>query len=161
LGQAAAGDDGVGFAVLEEIRRRGVPAGVELMSAADSTVLFALLETTEKVVLVDAALGATPGRVLQLEPDELAERGLVALSSHGIGVGQVIGLARLLSPERISPSVCIVAVTIARPDRYRSRLSCVVAGAVARAADRVLELVGASDHEPCAQWSLATSVRKT
>jgi hydrogenase maturation protease len=149
LGQAAAGDDGVGFAVLEEIRRRGVPAGVELMSAADSTVLFALLETTDRVVLVDAALGATPGKVLQLGAEELSEQGLQALSSHGIGVGQVIGLARYLSPERISPSVCIVAVTVARADRYRCHLTPVVAGAVARAADRVLELVEHQTmHEP-------------
>ena len=40
LGQAAAGDDGVGFAILEEIRRRGVPAGVELTSAPDPTALL-------------------------------------------------------------------------------------------------------------------------
>jgi hydrogenase maturation protease len=140
LGQAAAGDDGVGFAVLDEIRQRGVPAGVELISAPDSTVLFTLLETTSKVVLVDAVLDATAGRVLELALDEVSEE-LQAVSSHGIGVGQLIGLARFLSPERISPSVCIVGVTIGRPDRYHLRLSPVVAAAVARAADRVLALV--------------------
>jgi hydrogenase maturation protease len=143
LGQAAAGDDGVGFAILEEIRRRGVPAGVELTSAPDPTALLALLETTDTVVLVDAVLGAIPGRVLQLEVEELSEQG-EPLSSHGIGVSQLIGLARLLSPDRISPSICIVAVTIARPHRYRRCLSPVVAGVVATAAQQVLALVGAS-----------------
>ena len=143
LGQPAAGDDGVGFAVLEEIRRRGVPAGVELISVADPTELLALLETTDDVVLVDAVLGATPGIVLQLAIEELAERGLQGLSSHGIAVSQLIGLVRLLSPDQASPSVCFIAVTIARPQRFATRLSPAVAAAVATAAERVLALVQA------------------
>lgn len=143
LGQAAAGDDGVGFAVLEELRRRGVPEHVELLRALDATALLSLLETPATVVLVDAALGLTPGEVIELAVDELPEQGVRTVSSHGMGVGQVVGLARLLSPERVSPSIRVIAVTIAHPDRFHDGLSPVVAAAVGRAANRVLRLVEA------------------
>jgi hydrogenase maturation protease len=142
LGQAAAGDDGVGFAILEELRRRGVPAGAELLRALDATALISLLETPAAVVLVDAVLGTPPGEVIELGADELREQGVQPVSSHGTGVAEAIGLARMLGPERISPSIRIVAVTIARPDRFRVGLSPAVEAAVGRAADRVLDLLG-------------------
>lgn len=144
LGQAAAGDDGVGFAVLEELGRRGVPAGVQLLRAADATALVPLLETSATVVLVDATVGAPPGEVLALGDHELAEHGVQPLSSHGMRASEVIGLARLLYPERIAPSIHVVAVTIARPDRFRIGLSSVVEVAVPKAADKVIELLRGS-----------------
>lgn len=149
LGQAAAGDDGVGFAVAEELRRRGVAADVELMRAPEATALIALLETPAQVVLVDAAQATPPGEVLELGPDDLAAQQVRCLSSHGMTVGDVIGLARELSGDRISPRIRIVAVTIARPEGLGHGLSPVVAAAVDRAADRVLELVGHRGHAPC------------
>ena len=39
LGQAAAGDDGVGLAVLDALRARGVPADVELVRATEDVAL--------------------------------------------------------------------------------------------------------------------------
>ena len=142
LGQAAAGDDGVGFAVLEELQRRGVPADMELHRAQEPTALIPLLETPARVVLVDAAVGATPGEVIELGADDLSQQRPQTLSSHGIGVGEAIALARQLSPEQISPSIRIVAVTIGPPDRCGHGLSPAVAAAVGWAADKVLELVG-------------------
>jgi hydrogenase maturation protease len=147
LGQAAAGDDGVGFAVLEELRRRTLPAEMELVRAHEASALAPLLETRATVVLVDAVVGARPGEVLQLDGDDLASRGLQSVSSHGIGVAAIIELARLLAPSRVGPRVRIVAVAIARPDHFRVGLSPIVAAAVPRAADMVLELARAM--EPC------------
>lgn len=141
LGQAAAGDDGAGFAVLEELCRRGVPEGVELLKATDATALISLLETAAAVVLVDAAVGAAAGDVIALDERGLREHGVHPLSSHGMRVSEAIGLARLLAPERISPSIHVVALTIARPDRFALGLSPVVAAAVPKAADLVLDLV--------------------
>jgi hydrogenase maturation protease len=141
LGQAAAGDDGVGFAVLEELQRRGVPRDIELLRVQEATALIPLLETPARVVLVDAAVGATPGDVIDLTADELSEEGVRPLSSHGMGIGDVIGLARTLSSDRISPSIRLVAITIARPGHFGHGLSPGVAAAVGRAADKVLDLV--------------------
>lgn len=141
MGQDAAGDDGVGLAVLEWLRARGVPDGVELVCAAEDAALVGLLETLAPVVLVDAVLGSPAGKVLDLAPEELAAA-LRPLSTHGMGVAQAIELARVLTPTAVSPSIRVVGVTIARPERYERRLSPEVAAAVPRAGTRVLALVG-------------------
>ncbi|HSP80256.1 MAG TPA: hydrogenase maturation protease [Myxococcaceae bacterium] len=138
LGQAAAGDDGVGLAVLEYLRVQGVPEGVELLEAEEPSALLPLLETPARVVLVDAVLAAPAGEVLELAPDELAQRGFSTLSSHGLGVAQAVALARLLSPEAVSPSIHVVGVSISRPERFREGLSPEVAAAIPHAASRVL-----------------------
>ncbi len=138
LGQAAAGDDRVGLAVLEHLRTRGVPDGVELLEAAEPSALLPLLETPVPVVLVDAVLAVPAGEVLELTADALEQRGFSTLSSHGLGVAQAVALARLLSPEAVSPSIRIVGVSISRPERFREGLSPEVAAAIPHAAARVL-----------------------
>ncbi len=142
LGQAAAGDDGVAFAVLERLRARGVPPGVELLRAAEDFALVPLLETPATVVIVDAVLQNPPGRVLELTPEDLASAGHRAVSTHGVGICQAIELARTLTPAQSAASIRIVAVTISRPRRYVQRLSPAVAAAVPAAVERVLALVG-------------------
>jgi hydrogenase maturation protease len=143
LGQAAAGDDGVGLVVLERLRERGVPEGVELVRASDDTALVPLLETTVPVVLIDAVLATPPGEVMELAPADLARHGGGAVSTHGMGVPEAVELAHVLTPDAVSPSIRVVAVTIARPARYEQRLSPAVAAAVPRAVEHVLALVGA------------------
>jgi hydrogenase maturation protease len=142
LGQAAAGDDGVGLAVVEWLQQHGVPEGVELLRAAEGSALIALLETPAAVVLVDAVLSSPPGEIRELTPEQLATAGLLPLSTHAMGVPQALELAQVLAPDTVSPSIRIVAVTISRPQRYEQQLSRAVAAAVPRAAERVLALVG-------------------
>ena len=141
LGQAAAGDDGVGLAVLDALRARGVPADVELVQAAEDVALVSLLETCTPVVLVDAVLGTPVGEVLELSTADLAGRSARAVSTHGLGVPDAVALARTLAPDTVSPSVRVVAVTIERPTGYAQCLSPAVAAAVPRAVERVLGLV--------------------
>ena len=143
LGQAMAGDDGVALVILERLRERGVPEGVELLHAGDDFALVPLLETPAPVVIVDAVLHAPHGRVLELTPEDLARHGGRPLSTHGVGVCQAIELARVLMPERTASSIRIVAVTIRRPRRYTPRLSPAVAAAVPLAVERVWTSIGA------------------
>lgn len=141
VGQRAAGDDGVGLAVLEELARRSLPAGTALVPLADPMDLVSLLESEEPVVLVDSVLASPSGVVVELGPHELSDRAAQPASSHGMGVAQAIELARTLSPRGGATNVRVVAVTIARPDRYRVGLSPEVAAAVPKAADHVLQLL--------------------
>lgn len=143
LGQSVAGDDGFGAAVVRVLRERGVPSGVEVEHLGDPSALAALLETNVPVILVDAVLGSSPGDLLALTPDELAVRAPSRVSSHGFGVNEALGLARVLDAGEGLPVLHIVAVTITRPAGYREGLSAEVAAAVPRAADRVLQLLGA------------------
>lgn len=147
LGQAAAGDDQVGLAVIEHLRSRGAPEHLELLCAPEPSALLPLLETPAPVVLVDAVLAAPAGEVLVLEPDELEQRGLSTMSTHGLGVAQAVALARLLSPSVVSPSIRVVGVSISRPERFRRGLSPEVAAAVPRAAEQVLRSVFSSGEE--------------
>src|SRR5512134_886766 len=109
MGQRAAGDDGVGHAVVEELRRRGVSGQAELLSLSDAMELVTLLEQNRPMVVVDAVLSAPSGRVMALDPDDLSLVSAQPASSHGMGVAQAIGLARALTPQRALPDVRIVA----------------------------------------------------
>jgi hydrogenase maturation protease len=147
LGQSAAGDDQVGLAVIEHLREAGAAESVELLAAAEPSALLPLLETPAPVVLVDAVLAMPVGAILVLEPEELEQRGLSTMSTHGLGVAQAVALARLLSPAAVSPSIHIVGVNISRPERFRQGLSPEVAAAVPRAAEHVLRTLSLSKQE--------------
>jgi hydrogenase maturation protease len=143
LGQPAAGDDGVGLAVLERLRA-SVPGGVELCVAADATDLLALLATPSPVVLVDALLGEPAGEIREVAPEALDARSATAVSSHGLGIGEAIATARALYPETIAPRISVVAVVIGRPSSCRKGLSPRVAAAVDGAAALAISLAGRS-----------------
>lgn len=139
LGQRLAGDDGVGPAVLDELRRTGVPPEVELCEATDATALLTLLETPCPVFVVDALVG--PGRmgdVVDLPAEEVVAANDRPLSTHGLGVAAVIGLAGLLFGQRASAHVRIVGVRIALPQRGNTGMSPAVSAGVTRAARALL-----------------------
>jgi hydrogenase maturation protease len=138
LGQFAAGDDGVGWAVLDEVRTHA-PSGVELVRTTDALVLTDHLQTAGLVILVDAVLAPPPGRVLLLDVDDLAAQR--ACSTHALPVADAVALGRALSPA--CAHVNIVAITIDRPIGPTHALSPVVAAAVRPAAERVLDLLRA------------------
>jgi hydrogenase maturation protease len=145
LGQSAAGDDAVGFAVLALLRRWGVPARVEVMEAGDPSALIALLETPHRVIVVDAVVGhPRVGEVLELTeeawPTALSEAR--PLSTHGVGLLQAVELARVVATGAIAPEIVLVGVAIAPPQRYTRGLSSAVQAAVSVAARSVLARVG-------------------
>lgn len=145
LGQSAAGDDGVGVAVVHALREHGPPSGVEVHHLSDPSALATLFDANVPVVIVDAVLGSPPGEVVELTPEDLAARAPLRVSSHGLGIAEAIGLARVLDAGVDLPLIRVVAVTIARPAGYQDGLSAEVAAAVPRAAARVLDLLGV-DH---------------
>lgn len=144
LGQAAAGDDGVGGAVVRALRERGTHHEIEIHELAEASALVALLTPDVPVILVDAVLGAPAGQVVELNPAELELHAPLRLSSHGLGVVEAIDLARVLNDGADLPPLRIVAVTIARPEQYGHGLSPAVAAAVPLAAERVLSLLESS-----------------
>jgi hydrogenase maturation protease len=138
VGQPHAGDDGVGVAVVEYLRKRN-SLGLELHQARAPTELIELLAHDRQVVIVDALLGVAPGSVRELDAGAIAANPCL-LSLHGLGLSEAVELARTLSPERFTPRLHLVGVTIARPKRYQRQLSLEVALAVPRAAALALAL---------------------
>jgi hydrogenase maturation protease len=148
LGQALAGDDGVGPAVARALAADGMDAH----ESGDASELLAILAEGRPVVVVDAVVGGgRPGDVLHLRGGALAP-GVRPISSHGLGVAEALELARALHGDD-AVRVEIVGVVIERPrapGSGMSGMSPAVAAAVAPAAALARRLAAASPVSPSA-----------
>ncbi|MGW6316487.1 MULTISPECIES: hydrogenase maturation protease [unclassified Streptomyces] len=96
-------DDGVGWAVIARLRERAavrpLPPGVLLATCdGDPARLIGLWEGADLAVVVDAAHAhpARPGLVHRLALDAEALDRPRTTSSHGLGLGEAVELARVL-----------------------------------------------------------------
>lgn len=138
-------DDGVGWAVIAGLRQRPLPPGTVLSTCdGDPGRLIGLWEGARLAVVVDAAHAhpATPGRVHRLAVDvgRLAQQS--ATSSHGLGLGEAVELARALGllPERL-----VVYAVEGADGGFGTGLSPAVAAGVAdlvEAVEAEIEAVG-------------------
>jgi hydrogenase maturation protease len=103
LGNPAAGDDGVGLAVIDRLRALLPAARPGLIAIAEASALIPWCEDADRVLLVDALVddgddpgGGGGGAVRFLDEDELVRAGSAAISTHGIPVADAIGIARAL-----------------------------------------------------------------
>lgn len=137
LGNPLRGDDGVGLRVVEEVRRRGLPAGVVAIEGGNTGLdLLDELERWERVVIVDAAeLGLEPGKFARCTVAEVKSQG-GSLSSHSAGLGEVLSLAQALG--RKLPEIVIFGVQPADMG-WQEGLSQAVEAAVPALSDAVLK----------------------
>ena len=116
VGRRAGGDDGAGPAVIDRLRKEYEPAHYELHEIPEPSALIPLLEESERVIIVDAALGAgAPGTVLVVRPEELDNCPISSVSTHGMSVGQAISLARVLASGKVCLEIYIVAIAAKKP----------------------------------------------
>lgn len=141
LGQRAAGDDGVGLAVVEAYARVA-PGDVEVVTANDGIALLPLFATRAAVVIVDAVLAPSFGDVRVLDADAVAPAAAASLSSHGLGVRESLALARVLDPEGTTARVWVVAIPIPRPTHGAEGLGPEATEAVSSALSALTNLVG-------------------
>ena len=105
VGNAYRGDDAVGLVVADRLAKR-VTAGVAVLVVADaaSRLLDAWAGADTALVVDAATAGAPPGTIHRFDASERAvpER-LLGCSTHAVGVGETIELARVLGtlPRRI------------------------------------------------------------
>jgi Ni,Fe-hydrogenase maturation factor len=94
------------------------------------------------LVLVDAMMGAPAGRVEPVAIAQLDDTSRFGASSHGLGLGQLLALARVLSPGfETRLWLQVVGVGIAMPTRGVSQLSPAVRAAIPTAAALAVALV--------------------
>jgi hydrogenase maturation protease len=132
VGNSFYGDDGVGAAVLEEIRQEGLFPGAELIDVhTDALALLEHLADGQKNVIVDAAqMGLEPGAVVGFRPEEVRMKiKSDHLSMHGFGLAEAFALAGQLN--KMPADVLVVGV---EPERVaiNQGLSSVVKEAVPR-----------------------------
>jgi hydrogenase maturation protease len=111
VGNPFYGDDGIGAAVLEEIRRADHFPGADLVDVhTDALALLDHLTPWDRTVVVDAAyMGLTPGTAVGFRPDEVRMKiRSDHLSLHGFGLAEAFDLAEGLG--RMPADVLIVGV---------------------------------------------------
>ena len=144
VGNILMGDDGVGPAVIEALRRRGVPRGVELYDAglAASDVLGGLDPEAPLVVVDSLRADGEPGSVFQAPLSAICdEEGTLAggVSLHELNVLRVLRMEALTGREFRDVTVFGV-----EPGRlaWGEGLSEPVREAVGKLVERLLEYVG-------------------
>jgi hydrogenase maturation protease len=87
LGNSFMGDDGVGPAVIDILRRRGLPGSVRAEVAPDVLALPDLWQEEVRVWLVDALVrGDSPGTVHRLSHDAILALGQRHASAHHLSL---------------------------------------------------------------------------
>lgn len=141
-------DDGVGAAVLEELRRRpGLPGRVRLVdSDGEPSRTIVAWQGAEVAVVVDAVRTGAPAGTIHRVPTGDAPSGGRGAGSHALGPGDAVRLGRATGRmpgrlELIGVEVADVAMGVG--------LTEAVAAAVPVVADLVLELLeaGAAAHD--------------
>jgi len=96
LGNLLRGDDGLGPAVVDALRR-GAPRGLTLIeSSGHDLAQWLTSDAFDRIVVVDAAdLGQAPGSWLHLTPERLAEASGTRLT-HGMGLAETLELLAAL-----------------------------------------------------------------
>ncbi|MFJ2915709.1 hydrogenase maturation protease [Streptomyces sp. NPDC087228] len=137
-------DDGVGWTVVAQLAERAeerpLPSGTALLVCdGDPARLIALWEDADLAILVDAAHAhpRQPGRLHRLELDgvQLSQTSS-ATSSHGLGLGDAVELAREL--DRLPRQMVVYAVEGA-DSSLGTGLSAPVAAIVEPLAERIAE----------------------
>lgn len=108
VGNPDRGDDAVGSVVAEQLRSR-LPDDVEILRCdGDVTALLQRLEEADAVFLIDAAVTVKtrPGTVHRFDAlDGPLPVKLFSLSTHGIGLSDVVELARAMN---CLPPACVI-----------------------------------------------------
>ena len=104
-------DDSVGLHVAARLREL-VPDGVEVLTLeGEPTTLLDIFDGSELVILVDAVAAAAPPGVIHRfdATDEPVPGSVFGTSSHAIGLGETIELARTLG--RLHGRVVVYGIT--------------------------------------------------
>lgn len=138
VGTDERGDDGVGLDVARALRDRR-PLGVTVLEApGDLTRLIDLWEGRPLVLIIDAMRsGSPPGTIRRWEGAATTEFPLAPeLSSHGLGLGHVLQLARSL--DRLPPRIIVFGVE-ARTESLGAARTDLVADAAKHMVDLLLD----------------------
>lgn len=138
LGNPLMGDDGLGLAVLAELRARyALPEAVELVDGGTWGMnLLPIIEDANDLILIDAIDADQPaGTFVRLEADRLPRYLATKISAHQIDLRDVLGLAELrgtLPPATVALGLQPESIEL------RNSLSAALRRGVATLADEVV-----------------------
>jgi len=98
-------DEGVGVHVANALKKLALPHGVEIMDGGTSPELLDYVETSEKLIIIDAMeTGGTPGSVYRFRLDDLNTEASELISVHELNLISGLKMMRLLGkglPETV------------------------------------------------------------
>ena len=141
-GNPLVSDDGVGARVIEELQQTVLPAGVELITAGnDPFRVLDMLRGVDKVIIVDAAAGATPGEIMRLTPKDIELSKKTGFSLHHVSIAQVLELGKQLYPQEMPKEMQLYAIGVLDRQPFSVGLSPTAENAALEAARLILKEV--------------------
>jgi hydrogenase maturation protease len=128
IGNLLMGDEGVGVEVARRLLGQPIPPGVEILDGGTgSFVLLEPMRRAARIILIDAALDATPpGTIRRLTP-RFSRDYPRSLTAHDIGLKDLLDAFHLLGDP---PEVVLFAVSVKPPVEPGLDLTPVVASVV-------------------------------
>jgi hydrogenase maturation protease len=138
-GNPERGDDGAGILVAERLRQLGVEAQVQ---SGEALSLIEAWNGADDVIVIDAVMTGAPAGTVHVWDDPQTPRpGASPASSHGLGVGEAIELARAIG--RLPRRLRIYGIE-GRQFEQGTQVSAEVGHAVDEVAQRISRLVSGS-----------------
>lgn len=139
IGNILLGDEGVGVAVIRELEQLSLPSHIDLLDGGTGGFhLLSYLQEYPEVILIDATLdGHEPGTVSVLKP-KFSNEFPRTLSSHDIGLKDLIESAALLDDL---PDITLITISVNPEQDLVMELSPAVAKAVQKVRKKVIEIV--------------------
>lgn len=151
LGNPVLTDDGVGFAVVEEVRKTLDTGDVTVCEASVGGLsLLHLVEGYDRVIIIDAAVtnGAQPGEIRCPSPDEVQWSPWPAWT-HGVPFATALELGRRLGMY-IPKKIVVFVIEAADVETFGEELTPSVAAAVPKVVDLVLLELEGQGHDASA-----------
>lgn len=139
IGNILLGDEGVGIEVIRKLEQLNLPPHVDLLDGGTGGFhLLSYLQEYPEVILIDATLdGNEPGTVRLIRP-KFSNEFPRTLSSHDIGLKDLIESAALLDDL---PDMTLITISVKPEQELGMELSDAVAEAVIKACNKVMEIV--------------------
>ncbi|MBS1140898.1 MAG: Peptidase hydrogen uptake protein [Proteobacteria bacterium] len=147
FGNPLHGDDGFGPTVSLALRRKVLPAGVEVIDCGTRGLdALHLFEDCTNLIIIDAMAGERPGTLHELSPHQVPVE-TAGSGGHGAGVGYLLAAVREMVAK--PPIIKIIAVEIGAVKSFSPGLSLEVAAAVSGAIELIQHCCAAmAGHDP-------------
>ncbi len=138
IGNILLRDEGVGVHVVREIRKRTLPAEVEVYDGGTFGIdLIDTIAGRRLCLVIDAVQSdAPPGTVLKFGPEEMAAKETRDMSLHQLGLLETLAMARQLG---CAPAAVVIFGVVPKDMAPGLDLSAEVAAVVPKVVDLVLE----------------------
>lgn len=139
LGNVLLGDEGIGVKVVKEFEKEKLPPHVSLLDGGTGGFyILSVLEQYQTIVMLDATIDEQkPGTITVLEP-RFASDFPRALSSHDIGLKDLIESAALLDHL---PKIYLITISISADQDIRMDLSHEIQQAIPEIKAKVLQVL--------------------